>query len=362
MVSYGWFSQKVFQPSGKVPGTKISIIIPARNEENNILNCLDDLINQDYPKELFEIIIVDDDSNDKTYNIVETYIDSRRGKSPEIILIKSKRTDDSIAGKKRAIRLGIERSSGELIITSDADCHYKSKWISIISDYFENNNIHLLIGGVVFIRSNNIFYNMQSLEFLGLIASAAGFSYIGKPILANAANLSFRKKSFLEVENSRTDYDHASGDDIFLLLEIKNHYGASGIRFLKNREANVSTKPKLSLKELFSQRMRWVSKSKKTKEPFSLLVALITFGFNLGIFAGFITSIFYQQVFSYTFILLSVKIITDYPVIVGITTFTKRRSLLWLFVPLEIINILYVVVIATSGFFFKTKWKEKDVY
>ncbi len=362
IITYGWFKLKTYKPSGKEPITKISIIIPAKNEENNIIKCLDGLIDQDYPVELYEIVVIDDNSDDNTYNIVKSHIDSNSGKRPEIILIKTESSNQLIAGKKQALRAGIKRSSGEVIITSDADCRFNNNWIRIIADYFENNDIKLLIGGVSFLKSKNSIINMQLLEFLGLIASAAGFARLGKPILGNAANLSFRKNAFLDVEKYRRDYDHASGDDIFLIQQINKLYGVSSISFLKNREAFVYTGSKSTLREFFSQRMRWVSKSRINKEPITMVVAWITLLFNLILLAGLIAGIFYKQAFVYICILLLIKIIIDFPVMTGIASFTNRKKLLWLLLPLEIINIFYVVIIAVAGNFFKTRWKGRKVY
>ncbi|MCD4681346.1 MAG: glycosyltransferase [Bacteroidales bacterium] len=361
-ISYGWYSLKTYKLSGKELRLKISVIIAAKNEEDNIGNCLNDLINQDYPKELFEVIIVDDCSTDNTYSITKSFIEANSAEVPKITLIKSDKWDQLIAGKKEAIRSGVNISSGEIIITSDADCRFKSKWLSIISDYFENNDIKLLTGAVAFPKSNNIFNNLQSLEFLSLIASAAGFARAGKPILSNAANLCFYKNTFLEVEKFRTDYDHASGDDIFLLLHIKKLYGASKINFLKNYDTIVYTDAISSIKGFFSQRMRWVSKSRKYKDPIITFVVYVTFFYNSLLLTGFLISIFHYRFFPFFILLLLIKIIADLPVMAGITYFNKRSELLWFLIPLEIINILYVVIIAVAGYFFKAKWKNKDVY
>ncbi len=362
IINLGWFKLKTYKPSGKEPKTRLSVIIPAKNEEENIADCLNDLIRQDYPKELFEIIIVDDGSTDNTYRIVSAFIDSNTGRGPNITLIRSEAGDKLIAGKKEAIRSGIKISSAEVILTSDADCRFNRKWISMIADYFENNDIKLLTGGVNFRNTKTIFQKMQVLEFLSLIVSGAGFIGLGFPILGNAANLSFRKEAFLEVEKYRIDYDHSSGDDIFLIHKIKKHYRASAIGFLKNRDAIVLTEPITTLRALFSQRMRWVSKSRKYKDPVITIVAWITFLFNFLLITGFAISAFYPQYLCSLIILLIIKIIVEFSLMLGIASFTKRRSLLWLFILLEITNIFYVVIIAFAGYFGKAKWKGKDVY
>lgn len=360
IITYGWFKLKTYHSKSIKTKTKISIIVPARNEESNIQNCLNDLVNQNYPVELYEIIIIDDDSEDNTYKLVKTFIDSKKKDGPEIILIRNS-NDQLIAGKKTAIREGIRISSGELIITTDADCRFSSEWIRIIADYFNENDIKLLTGPVVFFKSNSIFKSMQTLEFLSLIASAAGFIGAGNPILGNASNLAFHKKTYFEAEKIRTDYDLASGDDVFLLHYIKKIYGASKIGFLKNHNSVVTTLAMNTLKELFSQRMRWVSKARKYKDPLLIITSWITFVVNFSLFVGFMLSIAFNQLFHLMLLLLLIKILADLPVLAGVCYFARRSKLLLLLIPLEIINIVYVTIIAFAGIFFKTRWKGKEI-
>lgn len=361
-MTFGWFRLKDYIHSGNQPKTKITIIIPARNEEKNIKECLNDLINQDYPNGLYEIIIIDDDSDDNTYGIIKSYIDDKIKESPLLILLKNSNNDQRIAGKKQAIRSGIERASGELIITTDADCRFNSKWINLIADYFNKNDIKLLSGPVVFSKSNNLFISSQSLEFMSLIASTAGFISIGVPILGNAANLSFEKDVFPEVERTRTDYDHASGDDIFLIRQVRKYYGSSAIGFIKNKDAIVFTEAKPGVKEFFSQRMRWVSKSRRYNDYVITTVSWFTFLVNFSLLAGFVTGALYPKYISYALILLIIKLIIEFPLMLGIASFADRKRLLWLYIPVEIVNIFYIVVIAIAGVFFKTKWKGREIY
>lgn len=360
MITYGWFKLKTYYPYDNKPKTKISVIIPARNEENNIQNCLNDIIKQDYPNELYEIIVIDDNSEDNTFNIVKSVIKKTGKDGPSIILIKN--IFKELSGKKQAIRNGLLRSSGEIIVTTDADCRFKSSWIRIIADYFDNNDTILLSGPVTFLPSKKIFKTLQSLEFLSLIASAAGLIKTGKPILGNASNMAFFKEAYLEAEKSRTDYIHASGDDIFLIYQIKKIYGASKIGFLKNYEAAVNTEAITSLKEFFSQRIRWVSKASIYKDRFAILVSWITFLFNLSLIFGLITAIFYTVFFQIIMIFFFIKLLIDFPVMLGICHFSKKMRLLWSFIPLEIINVFYVPIIAFAGIFLTTEWKERKIY
>ena len=141
--TYGWFSMVEYFPLREKYKTKLSVVIPSRNEERNIVNCLNDLIKQDYPKELFEIIIIDDDSTDKTANIVNDFINNNPEK--EITLISSKNSKIPFQGKKQAIKTAVSVSKGDFIITTDADCRMREKWLSTIAAYFESQKIKMII-------------------------------------------------------------------------------------------------------------------------------------------------------------------------------------------------------------------------
>src|SRR5687768_10577527 len=115
-----WISIPGFTPSDQTLSIYISIIIPARNEEENIGELLKVLQQQTYPKNLFEIIVVNDHSTDNTTEVVKQF--------PGIKLVELK--DETINSyKKKAIETGIAAASGELIVTTDADCIPSPSWL-----------------------------------------------------------------------------------------------------------------------------------------------------------------------------------------------------------------------------------------
>lgn len=363
IINLGWFKLKTYKHSHLDPQITISVIIPAKNEERNIADCLTDLINQSYPKNLYEIIVVDDFSTDNTYSIVQSVIKLNSNDDIRIKLISSENKNYKIAGKKFAIRAGIKASSGQIIITSDADCKFGMDWIAIISDYFLNNDVQLLTGPVVFATNKNFFQKLQSLEFLSLIASAAGFISVGLPILGNASNMSFRRTAFLKSEELRNDYNHSSGDDIFLIHAINKYYGPKSVSFIKNMSAIVYTRPMEDINSFLCQRIRWVSKSKKYNDFTITAVAWVTFLFNFMILSVLVVSVFFDlSLFYFTAAVLVLKTLIELPVFVGITTFTRKVKHLHYIIPLEVINMFYVVTIAFAGYFRKVKWKGKDIY
>ena len=357
--TYGWFSMGEYFPLREKYKTKLSVIIAARNEENNIVNCLNDLIKQDYPKDLFEIIIVDDDSSDKTVNLINDFISNES--ETQITLITSKKAKISFQGKKQAIKTAVSVSKGDFIITTDADCRMGKKWLSTIAKYYETQNIKMIICPVCFHKDNSVFKKIQNLEFLSLIASGAGSAKISHPIMCNGANLAFSKSAYNNVTSEGKEDNFTSGDDIFLMLKIKRKYGSQAIQFLKSYDAIVYTEAKKTIKEFIGQRIRWVSKSRGYSSTSLILTSLIIYIFNYFLLLGVILSFFFPEFISFTIILFLIKCIIDLPILAGITKFVKRKNLLLFFLPLQLIYILYISIIGFVGNFMKFEWKGRKV-
>ena len=181
---------KPFHPSHYIY-RPVSIIIPARNEEDNIGRCLDSLLKQDYPSELMEIIVVDDQSTDRTAEIINNYQD------PRIRLISI--LADEKFGKKSAVAKGIHSSAHEIIITTDADCNFNRYWLATIVTCKEQNNAVLVAAPVVFRKENSYLDIFQSLDFIslqGMTAIAVSNKLFN---MCNGANLLYIKTAFEKV-------------------------------------------------------------------------------------------------------------------------------------------------------------------
>ncbi len=360
--SIGWFISKYYFISGNSLSTRVSIIIPARNEEDNIENCLNDIIKQNYPKELFEIIVINDESTDNTPEKVRRIINDNKQNS--IRLLNSESQNTGIAYKKLSLSIGIKESSGDLIITTDADCRFGDNWLSTIVDYYETNNPKMLIGPVCFNNDNTIFTRLQSLEFMSLIGTTAGSANIKLPIMCNGANIAFEKEAFLAVNGYGTDDKYASGDDMFLMIRINDKYPGK-VHFIKNSDAIVYTKAKESFREFISQRKRWVSKTKGYKSLSIMITAIVVYLFNLTMLLLLIMSFDIRgTMYDVRLMFLSLfvcKCLIDFPILSGVSSFMNRRHLMKYFIPLEFINIFYVTIIGIIGSIGKYRWKGRTV-
>src|SRR5579863_4763933 len=167
--------------------TKVSIIIPTRNEETTIIECLQAIAAQTYPADLKEVIIVNDQSIDKTKEVAE--------KSLAHLKINGKIicNREGVEGKKSAITEGIQNSSGEFLIITDADSRGNARWLAAIENGYQKTGAYMLCGPVQIINEKGFLGAFQSLELCGLsLLSGAGLN-AGIPLLCNGANIAYTR-------------------------------------------------------------------------------------------------------------------------------------------------------------------------
>jgi cellulose synthase/poly-beta-1,6-N-acetylglucosamine synthase-like glycosyltransferase len=338
---------------------RVSVIIAARNEEQAILPCLLDIAAQDYPRELIEVIVVDDDSTDNTNRVVNDFI--RPGSMGDIHIHLLKTDGRGNGSKKQAIAYGISRSSGDLIITTDADTRRGSRWISAIAGFYGRYRPKMILGPVAFHHESSIFMQFQSVEFLGLMGATAGSCGAGVPVLCNGANLAYERTAFLESGGFDNNLGFASGDDIFLMLRFRKRYGTGAIRYLGSREAIVATDAKPTLHEFLRQRIRWVSKSKGYKDAWLIFVSIITYLASFEFIPGIVIGIFFPRFFLFLIALFLVKSLAELPLVwMTARFFGKTRYLAW-FPVVQVLNIIYVSVIGALGNVLPYRWKGRIV-
>ncbi len=359
LINIGIFRLKRFVRSGNLPVTKVSLIIPARNEEENIGNCLGDLLSQDYPPHLLEVVVADDHSTDFTVERVTGF--AQLHPSMNLRLIPTGATGNDQAFKKHSIRSGIDVSSGDLIITTDADTRLNPSWISSIVDFFEQYHPKMIIGPVIFHEENTFFEWLQSMEFSGLMAATAGSCNMGFPLMCNGANLAFERNAYLETRDKEDDFRYPSGDDLFLMMKIRKKYGARTVNYLFAEEAVVSTKAKKSVREFFSQRLRWVSKSRGYTYHIVMAVAIVTWLFNFLLLSTLVAGIFNLHLFFFSLFLLGIKMIIELPAVSGIMMFSGKTKLWYLYPVTQVLNLVYVSLVGILGNMLSYEWKGRKI-
>ncbi len=271
----GW--KRAVQPSCHFsPVSFVSIIVPFRNEATVIAHLLEDLSTQRYTA--FEIILVNDHSEDDTLEVI-AHLTQKFPLLKERIAIHH---CSAQSGKKAALTLGVKQATGDIILTTDADCRVDSYWIeSILSEF--TINTQMVVGGVR-LSANNFFQRLQQLEFVSLIGSGAATLGWHFPSMANGANLAYRKSAFESVGGYAGNEHIPSGDDEFLLRKIVKQYPKS-VRFVVTPKSIVETRAVDTLKIFLLQRVRWAGKWRLHTSFFSKVLALSIFFFQLTFLA-----------------------------------------------------------------------------
>jgi len=354
LFTYGWFKNKSIVRSLGTPHTVVSVVVPFRNEKENMLSLLQSLSEQNFPSELLDVLLVDDHSNDHSGEIAEAFISKNELKNFRLLTL----SDADGFSKKAALKKGIENSCGTLIITTDADCIFKKNWLGSIVNYYEQKKCRLISAAVVTDNSKGFFAKLQSFEFLSLVASGAGAMSAQKPIMANGANLCFERSLYNELNGYNTHNSYASGDDVFFLFEAKEHCkDKNELCFLKDPESIVITKGPRNLKEFMHQRIRWASKSTAYKNSLAIFTALIIFLFNLSIPVLLLCGILNCWFVVMAAMLFAVKLIIDFPLLFSAARFVGRSKLIWYYLPMQLIYPFYIIITAVLSFFMKFEWK-----
>ncbi len=320
---------KPFTPS-VAPDIFVSIIVACHNEEKNLPVLLKRISAQDYSKDLFELLIVDDNSSDRTFSVASDFKGIRN-----LQILKN-----CGKGKKEAIRTGVVASSGNLIITTDADCTPGERWIMSIASYYIENKNEIIICPVRLESKSGFFNIFQQLEFLSLQGITAGTAASGNPVMCNGANLAFEKDVYLRHYNNQHP-ELVSGDDIFLLHSVKKESRGNN-SWLESADAIVTTRSVESMKIFFTQRARWISKATAYDDRFTQLIAIVTFVTILLEMFLLIASVFNLKFLFLFLVLFIIKSVPDYLILRNTTARYRESNLMRWFFLSEVVYPIYV--------------------
>ncbi len=334
----------------------ITIIIPARNEEKNIGECLHSLLLQHYPKEKFSIIVVDDRSTDTTANVVRE-ISQQTGFI--VTLLSSDEPSLIRSPKIRALTRGIQHSSSEIIVTTDADCIAPPDWISTINSYFETR-VGIVTGVTVYKKNqqrNSMFWGIQFLDFLSYTAIAAGAIGMNKVLVSNGSNMAFRTQAFNETGGFETLTHLNTGDDSLLAQKIVGN-GKWKPRFAFEESAAIVTHAVSTWKEVLHQRMRWVGQT--AYYPASMMFFMIcTFIMFVGLAVTIPLTLIEWNILPW--LIVAGKFSADYLIMNRFAAITRTHAAMKYFFPAALIHIPFVLIATVGGYFFSFKWKEQTL-
>jgi len=308
---YGFLRLPRFSSEKITPKTQFSLVIPFRNEAKNLPKLLESIQQLKYPSHLFEIIFVDDASEDTSVEIINEKLKFLK-EFAKITIITNER--HSASPKKDAITAAITIASMEWIITTDADCELPKNWLVVFDGYIQKQKPLLVAGPVRYAANASFVAKFQKFDGLSLQAVTIGSFGLQTPLLCNGANLAYKKEAF-EAVNGFAENNHiASGDDIFMLEKMQQKF-PKRVHFLKSEEAIVTTQPQQNWLAVINQRIRWASKTSKQKSWISKALGLLVFLTNLMMLLGAVYCVFQKWILPFYVLFLLLKVFADFLVL-----------------------------------------------
>ena len=280
LLIYGFFKAKKYQNKGLNPKTSFTIIVPFRNEAENLPVLLKSFSNLNYPNHLFEVILVDDSSSEK-FQV--------SGFKFQVSVVDNIRISNS--PKKDAITTAMQHVKTNWVITTDADCVVPQNWLLTFDNYIQENQVSMLAGAVSYQCEHSFLHHFQQLDLTSLQGATIGSFGVNKGFMCNGANFAYTKSLFEKLNGFEGNDKIASGDDVFLLQKVIEKF-PNQVHYLKAKEAIVLTKPTENWKLLFYQRVRWAAKTSSYKSIFGKYLGLIVFLGNLSFVIGFFLLVF----------------------------------------------------------------------
>lgn len=276
---YGFSKVNSFEYIGLSPKTNFTIIVPFRDEAENLPQLLNSFSKLNYPNDLFEVILVDDCSKER-FQISDFRPERQRtGGAFQILVLQNNRISNS--PKKDAILTAIQFVTTDWIITTDADCVVHKNWLMTLDNYIQNHEVSMIAGAVTYDCKPSFLHHFQQLDLASLQGATIGSFGLRKGFMCNGANFAYKKSFFLELNGFEGNDGIASGDDVFLLQKAMAQFPEK-VDYLKSKNNIVLTKPVNDWKSLFYQRVRWASKTSSYQSRFGIGLGLVVFGGNLS--------------------------------------------------------------------------------
>lgn len=343
-LTYGFTRVNLFECVSLLPQNKFTIVVPFRNEANTLPLLLDSISKLDYPIELFEVILVDDESEEPFVVSVFAY---------SIQIVQNNR--ESSSPKKDAITTAMELVKSDWIITTDADCVVPQNWLLILDNYIQNHEVSMIAGAVTYDCKNTFLQQFQKLDLASLQGATIGSFGIGKGFICNGANFAYTKTLFKALNGFNGNESIASGDDVFLLQKAMRQF-PERVHYLKSQSNIVTTKPLEKWKSLFYQRVRWASKTTSYESTFGKLLGLVVLGGNLCWILGLLFCVL-GEISWFEFNLLSaLKFLVDFVLLFKSNRFLSSNRMRFVIFS-SFLYPFFSVIVALYSLFGKYEWK-----
>lgn len=345
---YGFTKVNAIDYIGIKPKTKFTIIVPFRNETENLPILLESLSKLNYPMELFEVTLVDDDSE-------EVFSPEASGQCSvfSVRIIKNIRISNS--PKKDAIVTAMQTVNTDWIITTDADCVVNENWLLTFDNYIQLHDVAMIAGAVSYDCKDSFLHHFQQLDLASLQGATIGSFGINKGFMCNGANFAYTKSFFQELNGFEGNDGIASGDDVFLLQKAISKLPEK-VHYLKSQNNIVITKPLDDWKSLFYQRVRWASKTGSYQSTFGKGLGVLVFIGNLGLIIGFGCWVLGVIPFQNIVLLFLLKFLVDTILIYKTNHFLTKTKMQYLILS-SLFYPFFSTSVALYSLFGKYEWK-----
>ena len=350
--AYHWKRLPLFVPSQAAPGAFLSVVVAARNEEQALPLLLARLNEQTYPKDLFEVIIVDDYSTDGTAGAVASFLSERvRMIRPAAPVHQS--------SKKKAIEAGVTAARGSLVVITDADCLPPPSWLESMAAFYGEKAPVFIAAPVKFVHNHSPLQLFQAIDFMVLQGITAASTAAGVHSMCNGANLAYTGQAFNAVGGFQGIDAVASGDDMLLMYKIwKQH--PDKVLYLKSPAAVMPTQPMPTWRAFYHQRKRWASKTLHYDDYRITAVLALVYFVNLLFFVLLAAAIINPTYWVLVLVYLGVKTVIEFPFVASVARFYKERGLLKYFPFFQPLHIAYTVSVGLLSQLGKYEWKGRQ--
>lgn len=335
-----------------------SIVVAMRNEASNVKKLLASLTALDYPKNLFEIILVDDFSDDQTTTIVEQLIEEYKGLDINLHSLKEAGLTHNRAFKKTAIQIGVSYAKYEWVVTTDADCLHKPSYLKTLAGFIHRYKPRFISAPVNLGPNKSLFQKMQALEFKGLVGLGAAYLQRDKPFLCNGANQAFQRNVFQKL-NGFKGFEHMeSGDDIWFMHKVQERYPFE-LYFAMHPNLIVESTPCNNLNDFINQRKRWTSKNSSYKHWSQLITLSVDYLFYCALLINILIGVFMGQFLTLALVMALSKFLVEGNFFAAINRDIKTKAWPLIFLITFPLQIVYVVSIYPLSQITRFKWKNR---
>lgn len=346
-------------PLNTVPQTRFSVIIPARNEAAGIRACLLSVLQQDYPTHLWELIVINDHSTDDTEAIIRS-LQKEHTSLKMLNLAEVLQGQTLNAYKKKAIETAIAQSSGDWVVTTDADCFVGANWLKMFDAYIQEKSPVFVAAPVMYFPEATFLGRFQLLDFLSLQGITAASVSAGYHTMCNGANIAYQKEAFYAVGQFSGIDQIASGDDMLLMHKIKQQYPGR-IGYLFSPDALVQTSSMPNWKSFFHQRIRWASKADQYSDKSLFWVLLLVYLLNALLLILLLVSPWAPNGIGNWLGLVIAKTLVEWFFMVPVARFYKQSDAMAWFPLMQPFHITYTVIAGWLGKFGTYQWKGRTV-